>query len=193
MRGGHPLVVPVVGVGDRLARPPLGEDRKPHLAPPAGGVDAGPVGLELDVPRGLAEGAGRLGVVPPPGPHQAAVSVAGLADGVVADVQAGQLAEQPRGPLERPLGPGDAEQPLGVGGEQAADAQAVVQRVGVEATTSAGEVSPPERHVAGGGDDPTLGLAVAPPRRAAGQYRPRPPFSPGRPPGRSVRPGADPV
>ena len=132
--------------------------------------------LELDVASGLVERSGGLGVVPPPGPHPSAVTVADGADGVVADVQAGQFAEQSGGPLERPLGSGDAQEPLRVRADQAVDAEAVIERVGVGSAASAGEMAASERHVAGGGDEPPLGLAVAPPWRAAGAGPAAPPF-----------------
>src|SRR5437763_1615038 len=82
------------------AAAPPGEDREPHLAPPAGGVDAGAVGLELGVALGLAERPVRLGVLALPGAHQAAVVVTHLAHGVVADDQPGDVAQVAGAALE---------------------------------------------------------------------------------------------
>ena len=55
-RGRQPLVVPGVEVGDRLARARrLAKIDSRISRQPRGRVDPGPVGLELDVPLGLAE------------------------------------------------------------------------------------------------------------------------------------------
>ena len=87
-----------------------------------------------------------------------------MADGIVTDHDPGQLADQLGGPLEGVLGPDQTEPPLGVRADQALDAEPLVERVAMLSAPAAGEVDPCERHVAGGGDEPPLGLAVAPPR-----------------------------
>jgi hypothetical protein len=94
--------------------------------------------------------------------------VADRADGVVADDQPGDVAQQPGGPLERALGPEPAQQPLGVRADEPLQPEPVVQGVGAAAAGAAGEVDPREGHVAGG-EEPPPRLAVAPAPRRRGR------------------------
>jgi hypothetical protein len=67
------------------------------------------------------------------------VAVADLAHGVVADDQPGDLAEVAGATLERPVGSERAEESLGVRADEAVDAEAVVEGMGVLAAGPAGE------------------------------------------------------
>src|SRR5512144_1848068 len=157
---GQSLVVPRVEVPNRLAPPTLGEDRQSDLPPAADGVDAGPIGLELDIALGLAERSARLGILALPDAHPPPVVIADLADRVVPDDQPGDVPEVAGAALERPLGPDQAEQPLRLRADEPLQAEPLVERMRVHPAPAAGEVDPLERHVPGGGDEPPLSPAV---------------------------------
>src|SRR5262249_30246577 len=141
---------------------PPGEDAQAHLAPALPGVDHRAIGLELDVAAGRREaGPGGLVGVQPVG-HQPGLLVAGGADGLVAGAQAAELGEVSGGPGERPAGAGQGQEFLGLGADEALQAEAAVQGVAALAAARADEVKAVEADGAGGGQDVAPGAALVP-------------------------------
>src|SRR2546421_640674 len=86
------------------------------------------------------------------------------------------VAGRPRRRGRSPPRPAGAEDALGVRADEPLQPEPFVQRVGMLAAATAGEVDPSERHVSGGGDEPAVGPAVTAARPTTGAVPSAPPF-----------------
>src|SRR5439155_19306185 len=130
--------------------------------PAPGGVPLPPLGLEPPRAPRRPGGRGPPPGVPLPVAHRPAVPVADPAHGVVAHPQAAELPQVRRRPVERPTGPGQAQQPLRLRADEASHADALVERVGRGAAARADEVQPGEPDRAGGRQQVAPGPALGP-------------------------------
>src|SRR5262245_35690082 len=161
VRLGQVTAVPVVKAGG-VAALALGEGAQPHLAPALPGVDHRAVGVELDVTAGLAELLARRRALVQPIGEQPGLLEADLAYGLIAGAQAAELGEVLGRQGERPAGAGEAEQLAASGGDEALDAEALVQGVAARAAARADEVEPVQADVAGDGQEVARGLPFMP-------------------------------
>src|SRR5262249_32616895 len=120
------------------------------------------VGLELDIPVGRAEGGRGRGGAPLPVAHGPAVVLTDGPNGVVADGQAAQLAQVGGGAVERPAGPRQAEQALGVRANEARDPEALIEGMASRLAARADQVEAPQLGVAGGSQDRAAGPPLVP-------------------------------
>src|SRR5262249_49533693 len=163
----------------RLARLALGVDADLDVAPTGVGVHLGGVGLELRLPRGRLERRAGTGVGVHPAPGPLALAEAGLADGLVADAEAAQLAEEGLGLLEGLAAAGGAEDAARLAAEQAVDAGDGVEGELAQGTSRAVEVDALQADDAQGGQDVARVAAFVPAPVSAGTGSDsRPFFSP---------------
>jgi hypothetical protein len=131
------------------------------------GVDHRPVRLELDVAGGGGEARpGRRPLVQPVG-QAPGLGVANRPDGLVAGAQATELGQVLGRPGERPAGPGQAQQFLGLRADEALQAQPLVERVAAGLAAGADEIEAAQADLAGGGQELTAGPPLVPGEPAA--------------------------
>jgi hypothetical protein len=80
----------------------------------------------------------------------------------VAGAQAAELPQVVGSPGERPAGAGQGQELLGLGADEALQAEALVEGVAAEATAGADQVQALQADVAGGGQDGAGGAAFVP-------------------------------
>jgi hypothetical protein len=104
------------------------------------GVDFDGIGLKLDDACRLGKCCGGGGIVCLPVGDAACFFVARLTQTFVADVPAAQVGEQILRLGKRMAGAGATSQSRGLSGEEAVDAEALIQRIAAESASVAGEV-----------------------------------------------------